>query len=42
MKLKLAIPVEFGVPEIVYNKLPSPLFKLPADKVAVRPVTPVD
>ena len=39
---KLAVPVEAGIPVIVYVKLPAPLSKVPAAKVAVNPVTPVD
>jgi 1-acyl-sn-glycerol-3-phosphate acyltransferase len=39
---KLAVPLVAGVPVIVYDKLPAPLAKLPAAKVAVKPVTPVD
>ena len=39
---KLAVPLVAGVPVIVYVKLPAPLAKLPAAKVAVKPVTPVD
>jgi hypothetical protein len=42
VKAKLAVPVEAGVPVIVYVKLPAPLNKVPADRVAVNPVTPVD
>jgi hypothetical protein len=41
-KAKLAVPLALGVPEIVYVKLPEPLAKVPADKVAVKPVTPVE
>jgi hypothetical protein len=39
---KLAVPLDAGVPVIVYVKLPAPLSNVPADRVAVRPVTPVD
>ena len=39
---KLAVPLEAGVPVIVYVKLPAPLSKVPAAKLAVKPVTPVD
>ncbi len=39
---KLAVPVVAGVPVMVYVKLPAPLAKVPAAKVAVRPVTPVE
>ena len=39
---KLAVPLLAGVPVIVYVKLPAPLSKVPAAKVAVKPVTPVD
>ena len=39
---KLAVPAETGVPEIINNKSPLPLAKVPACKVAVKPVTPVE
>ena len=39
---KLAVPLDTGVPVIVYVKLPAPLSKVPAVRVAVNPVTPVD
>ena len=39
---KLAVPLEAGVPVIVYVKFPAPLTKVPAVKVAVKPVTPVE
>ena len=39
---KLAVPLVAGVPVIVYTKVPDPVAKLPAARVAVRPVTPVD
>ena len=39
---KLAVPLDAGVPVIVYVKLPAPLSKVPPDKEAVKPVTPVD
>ena len=39
---KLAVPLDAGVPVMVYVKLPVPIAKLPAAKVAVRPVTPVE
>ena len=42
LNAKLAVPLVAGVPVIVYDKLPAPLAKLPAAKVAVKPVTPVD
>ena len=42
LKAKLAVPLVEGEPVIVYVKLPAPLAKLPAAKVAVKPVTPVD
>ena len=42
LKAKLAVPVEAGVPVIVYVKLPAPLSNVPAASVAVKPVTPVD
>ena len=42
LRAKLAVPLEAGVPVIVYVKLPAPLSKVPAANVAVKPVTPVD
>ena len=42
LKVKLAVPLDTGVPVIVYVKLPAPLSKVPAVKFAVRPVTPVE
>ena len=42
LSAKLAVPVVAGVPVMVYVKLPAPIAKLPAAKVAVRPVTPVE
>ena len=39
---KLAIPLAAGVPEIIYVIEPAPVVNVPADKVAVNPVTPVD
>ena len=42
LRAKLAVPLEAGVPVIVYVKLPAPLSKVPAASVAVKPVTPVD
>jgi hypothetical protein len=39
---KLAVPLDAGVPVIIYVKLPDPLAKLPAVKEAVNPVTPVE
>ena len=39
---KLAVPLEAGVPVMVYVTLPLPLAKVPALKVAVSPVTPVE
>ncbi len=41
-KAKLAVPIEAGVPVMVYVKLPAPLAKVPAVSVAVSPVTPVE
>ena len=41
-KAKLAVPLDAGVPVMVKVKLPAPLSKVPAAKVAVKPVTPVD
>ncbi len=40
--VKLAVPIVAGVPVIVYVKLPAPLSKVPAARVAVKPVTPVE
>ncbi len=42
LSAKLAVPLEAGVPVMVYVKLPAPLSKVPAAKEAVKPVTPVD
>ena len=42
LNAKLAAPLTVGVPVIVYVKLPAPLNKVPAARVAVKPVTPVD
>ena len=39
---KLAVPLVVGVPVIVYVNEPAPLANVPAARVAVRPVTPVD
>ena len=39
---KLAVPELAGVPVMVYVTLPAPLARVPAAKVAVRPVTPVE
>jgi hypothetical protein len=39
---KLAVPLEAGVPVIIYVKLPAPLSKEPEASVAVKPVTPVE
>ena len=39
---KFAIPTDAGVPVITYVKLPIPLAKVPAVKVAVKPNTPVE
>jgi hypothetical protein len=41
-KAKLAVPPADGVPVIVYVKDPDPTANVPATKVAVNPVTPVD
>ena len=41
-RAKLAVPFDAGVPVIVKVKLPTPVAKVPAAHVAVRPVTPVD
>ncbi len=42
LNAKLAVPLVAGVPVILYVNEPAPLAKLPAAKVAVKPVTPVD
>ena len=42
VKAKLAVPLVLGVPEITRLNEPDPLAKIPAVKVAVKPVTPVD
>ncbi len=42
LNAKLAVPLVAGVPEILNVNEPAPLAKLPAAKVAVKPVTPVD
>ncbi len=42
LNAKLAVPLEAGVPVILYVKLPAPLSRVPAASVAVKPVTPVD
>jgi len=39
---KEAVPEEPGVPAILKVRLPAPLANVPAAKVAVSPVTPVD
>jgi hypothetical protein len=39
---KLAVPAVAGVPVMVKVKLPLPLARVPAERVAVRPVTPVE
>jgi hypothetical protein len=39
---KVAVPLPAGVPVMVYVTLPLPLAKVPALKVAVSPVTPVE
>ncbi len=40
--VKLAVPLVAGVPVILNVNEPAPLAKLPAESVAVKPVTPVD
>ena len=42
LKAKLAVPLVDGIPLIVYVKLPAPLSKVPAARVAVKPITPVE
>jgi hypothetical protein len=37
---KVAVPLVVGVPVIVYVNEPAPLAKVPAESVAVKPVTP--
>jgi hypothetical protein len=39
---KLAVPTPEGVPAMVNVKFPDPGEKLPGNKVAVSPVTPVE
>ena len=39
---KLAVPLDAGVPVIVYTTFPFPEAKVPEVRVAVRPETPVD
>jgi hypothetical protein len=39
---KVAVPVAEGVPVIVYDTEPLPFNNVPALKVTVNPVTPVD
>jgi hypothetical protein len=39
---KEAVPEPLGVPVMVYVKEPAPEAIVPADKVAVSPVTPVE
>ena len=41
-KEKLAVPLVLGVPEMANESEPAPLANVPAVKVAVNPVTPVD
>jgi hypothetical protein len=42
LKAKLAVPLLAGVPLMVYVSEPLPLAKVPALRVAVKPVTPVE
>ena len=42
LKAKLAVPLVAGVPVIIYVILPAPLSRVPAARVAVKPVTPVE
>jgi hypothetical protein len=42
LKAKLDVPDAVGVPEIIYVTVPVPFAKFPDNKVAVKPVTPVD
>ena len=39
---KLAVPAALGVPVMEYVKLPAPVARVPAVRVAVKPVTPVE
>ena len=39
---KLAVPLVVGVPVIVYVNEPAPLASVPAERVAVKPTTPVE
>jgi hypothetical protein len=42
LNAKLAVPLAVGVPVMVYVILPAPEANVPAVRVAVRPVTPVE
>ena len=42
LSAKLAVPAADGVPVMVKLRLPAPLASVPAARVAVRPVTPVE
>ena len=42
LNAKLAVPAALGVPVIVYASEPLPLANVPAARLAVRPVTPVE
>ena len=39
---KVAVPLVVGVPVIVYVNEPAPLASVPAERVAVKPTTPVE
>ena len=41
-KAKLAIPLEVGVPKIMYVRFPAPEVNDPACSAAYKPVTPVE
>ena len=42
-KFAIPVPVEScGVPVMVYTNVPAPFAKVPGERVAVRPYTPVD
>jgi hypothetical protein len=42
LKAKLAVPLDVGVPVMLKLRLPAPLAKVPAERLAVSPVTPVE
>ncbi|MNE46104.1 hypothetical protein D3C80_1404250 [compost metagenome] len=42
VRLKLAVPLAEGVPVMFRVTEPEPLARFPEDRLAVRPVTPVE